>query len=66
MSETPLTFEEMAEMVSTMRRQLMLLKTRRLDGVSGSHQKSLDKAIERIEAAVDHFERILRARSMRP
>jgi hypothetical protein len=56
----------MAEMVSTMRDQLMLLKARRLDGVSGSHQKALDKAIERIEAALDHFERILRARGMQP
>jgi hypothetical protein len=61
-----MTLEEMAELVSTMRRQLVLLKTRRLDGVSGSHQKALDKAIERIEVAVDHFKRILRARGMRP
>ena len=51
----------MAEMVSGMPPMLGWFKTRRPDGVSGELQEELDKVIEGLEAAVEHFERTLRA-----
>jgi hypothetical protein len=55
----------MAEMVSGMRPMLWWFKTRRPDGVSGELQEELDKVIEGLEAAVEHFERTLRAWGLR-